>query len=573
MNIGDLVGGKYRLEKLLGEGAMGEVWAARNERTDRAFAVKFMLSQYARDATLVQRFLNEARVCGRLEHPSLVEIYDLGIADEFGGAPFLVMELLRGEGLDSLFQRVGKVEGRKFIPIMLEVAQALDLAHQAGIVHRDLKPANIFLHRNRKGEVVPKILDFGVSKSTSAENELGLTQAGMILGSPLYMSPEQARGQTDIDPRADLWSLGVILYQALAGVVPFNENNYNAVLSAILTHKHRTLRDIDRSIPQLLSNAVDECLVKDRNRRMASAAKLAQRLEEVMLYYARLELPPKSVRPKAPEMPSRPASGRAGRGAPTPPQDLAGGEGSEATEVMDRDSLREVFASNGWATPGAIAPRKIQSQPIRGGAAAQPAAPPAPRPPTPSLESLEPEEGESPSSRTAVLRRAWIADIASVLQTSKTDDIAEDAIDRSTERSIRVARVKTMSEAIEQELESTPPPPIQPQIPSLSGAAATPQSPGVQPAAKEVKTSSGSTKAAAAVSVIPSESPVGQSSGGSSTALTPEDRPKTPVPPGARSVDVGPPSAIVGKQRAPAFVALIVLGLLVGLAVAFALSR
>lgn len=571
MNIGDLVGGKYRLEKLLGEGAMGEVWAARNERTDRAFAVKFMLSQYARDPTLVQRFLNEARVCGRLEHPSLVEIYDLGIADEFGGAPFLVMELLRGEGLDSLFQRVGKVEGRKFIPVMVEVSQALELAHQAGIVHRDLKPANIFLHRNRKGEVIPKILDFGVSKSTSAENELGLTQAGMILGSPLYMSPEQARGQTDIDPRADLWSLGVILYQALAGVVPFNENNYNAVLSAILTHKHRSLREIDRTIPQLLSNAVDECLVKDRNRRMVSAAKLAERLEEVMLYYARLELPAKSTRPRAPEVPSRSVAGRSVRGAPTPPQDLAGGESSEATEVMDRDSLREVFASNGWGTPGALAGRKIQSQPQRGGAAAaaaaaQPVAPPAPRPPTPSMESIEPEEGESPSSRTAVLRRAWIADIASVLQTTKTDDIAEDAMDRGTERAIRVAKLQTQSNAIEQNLESTPPPPAQPN-PPVAGDSATPQSPGVQPAAPEVRaSSSGSTRAAAAAS----SSSSGRQRVPPVTSLVEPTLTDTAAP---KTHDPGPRSELVGKKRVPAFIGLIVLGLLIGIAVAFALSR
>ena len=122
LSAGDVVGAKYRLEKLLGEGAMGTVWAARNERTDRAFAVKFMLPQYAKDATLVQRFLNEARVCGRLEHISLVEIYDLGVAEEFGGAPFLVMELLRGEGLDALLLRMRRLDPRRVCPLILAVS-------------------------------------------------------------------------------------------------------------------------------------------------------------------------------------------------------------------------------------------------------------------------------------------------------------------------------------------------------------------------------------------------------------------------------------------------------------------
>ena len=192
---GEVVGGKYRLEKLLGEGAMGTVWASRNEKTDRAFAVKFMLPQFAKDATLVQRFLNEARVCGRLDHPSLVEVYDLGVAAEYGNAPFLVMELLRGEGLDVLLTRVGKVDPRRICPLMLEVSSALDLAHQSGIVHRDIKPANIFLHRTRSGDILPKILDFGVSKTVGDDADCNLTRAGTLLGSPLYMSPEQAAGR------------------------------------------------------------------------------------------------------------------------------------------------------------------------------------------------------------------------------------------------------------------------------------------------------------------------------------------------------------------------------------------
>jgi eukaryotic-like serine/threonine-protein kinase len=166
LQSGALVGGKYRLEKLLGHGAMGMVWAARNERTDRAFAIKFMLPQFARDPTLVQRFFREARVCGRLEHPSLVHIYDLGMAEEAGSVPYMVMELLRGEGLDVVLKRVGRLDPRPGVSLMVGVSAALALAHKAGVVHRDIKPANIFLNRvSQDGEVTAKILDFGISKT------------------------------------------------------------------------------------------------------------------------------------------------------------------------------------------------------------------------------------------------------------------------------------------------------------------------------------------------------------------------------------------------------------------------
>jgi hypothetical protein len=188
------------------------------------------------------------------------------------------------------------------------------------------------------------------------------------------------------------------------------------------------------------------------------------------------------------------------------------------------------------------------------------------------MESIEPEEGESPSSRTAVLRRAWIADIASVLQTTKTDDIAEDAMDRGTERSIRVAKLQTKSDAIEQNLESTPPPPAQPN-PRVGGDSATPQSPGVQPAAPEVRASSSGSTRAAIVSPGPTRASGSSSSGPQRIPAAVLAEPLVTDTVAPKTQDPGPRSELLGKKRVPAFVGLIVLGLLIGIAVAFALSR
>ncbi|MCS6898495.1 MAG: serine/threonine-protein kinase, partial [Myxococcales bacterium] len=390
----DVVGGKYRLEKLLGSGSMGAVWAARNQLTDRAFAIKFMLPEYAEEPTLVQRFLNEAKICGRLDHPSIVEIYDLGIAEELEGAPFLVMELLRGEGLDAMLERMGKIEPIQLCPLLVEIASALDQAHQQGIVHRDVKPSNIFLHRTRNGEVVPKLLDFGVSKILEGRDAtLEITRVGSVLGSPLYMSPEQARGQSDIDHRTDIWALGVVLYEALSGELPFPPGHYNAVLSAILTSRHRPLREVVPSVPAPLSDLVDLCLIKDRNRRLASAAQLATRLEEVLIH---LSLTPSSH-----------------RSTPAP----AATSSEDSTEVMSREDLMAIL--------------------------------PRPSGEAPALAETESEE-EAPLSRTAQLRRELLAELGSVVSTSKTDDISE-KIPLPSEKALRVQRLEAQLQEITQE--------------------------------------------------------------------------------------------------------------------------
>src|SRR4051812_35014243 len=206
MREGLLIAGKYMILRPLGAGGMGTVWRGRNELTEREFAIKVLHPAAAANPRILMRFFQEAKVSGRLRHPSILEIFDVGTAPELGGAPFLVMELLEGASLDILLAQRGPLSVRVTLQVLIAICHALALAHDRGIIHRDIKPGNIFLHRNVAGGIVPKLLDFGISKITntsSPDATVGLTQTGAVLGSPLYMSPEQAAGDRELDPRSD----------------------------------------------------------------------------------------------------------------------------------------------------------------------------------------------------------------------------------------------------------------------------------------------------------------------------------------------------------------------------------
>jgi len=278
LHDGDIIHSRYRLIRLIGTGTSGSVWAARNELIDLDVALKIMEPEVMSDKVLLHRFFNEAKAIGRVKHPSIVGIFDLGQAED--GSPFLVLELLDGEPLNTRLQREQTVEPETLLDMAAGVARALDLAHQQGIVHRDLKPANIFLHRTSTGGLVGKFLDFGISKvlSTGSQSNFSLTKTGTVVGSPAYMSPEQAAGRDDLDGRADVWSLGVVLYEALTGALPHEAPNYNALMVRILTQDPPP---IVTRIPYLslqVCELVDSCLQRDRERR-PSAAQLASMLD------------------------------------------------------------------------------------------------------------------------------------------------------------------------------------------------------------------------------------------------------------------------------------------------------
>ncbi len=279
---GELIQSRYRLNRLLGSGASGSVWSAKNELIDRDVALKIMRPDVAEDAVALQRFFNEAKASGRVRSSSIVEILDLGQAED--GSPFLVFELLDGEGLDARLQQAGTLEPEFGCEVFMSVAKALDLAHSQGIIHRDLKPANIYLHRDPEGNVVAKILDFGISKvfETNTNNNFTLTRTGTVVGSPAYMAPEQAQGSEDLDGRADVWSLGVVMYEAFSGTLPHEAPNYNALMVRILTQDVDPIMTRKPDLPPSICTVVDACLRRDRSQRTGSAGAVGGQLDAAL---------------------------------------------------------------------------------------------------------------------------------------------------------------------------------------------------------------------------------------------------------------------------------------------------
>lgn len=266
---------------------MGEVWAARNELTNRDFAIKFLLPEFSTNVEVYERFVREAKTTGELQHPSIVDVFD--VAQTTDGHPFIVMELLSGEDLGSRLDREGTLSPLRVAAYFAQIAAGLQLAHEAGVVHRDISAGNIFLARAPEGgEPIPKILDFGVSKSIGpALDERSVkTSNGAVLGNPVYMSPEQARGAESVDARTDVWSLGAVMYECLSGTTPFKSGNYNALMVDIMTRAHRPILELVPTLDRAFAELIELCLQKDRDKRIGSAQELALRLSACAYRFA-----------------------------------------------------------------------------------------------------------------------------------------------------------------------------------------------------------------------------------------------------------------------------------------------
>ena len=283
MEAGTLVAEKYLLVRTIGRGGMGAVWAAKNVRTEREVALKLITDE---NADYRARLLREARACGRITHRNVIEIYDVG--ETATGTPFLVMPLLDGEPLSRKLRRERVLQPAIAAQIATEIARALSAAHAAGIVHRDLKPANVFLHHEPgAGSLVVKVLDFGISKVV--ETDSTTTTTGTILGSPAYMSPEQAKGERYVDHRADLWSLGVTLFEMLAGRRPFQGESMFTVVAAVLDGPMPRLRDFAPHVEPGLADVVARCMERDLSRRAQSAEEIDYLLRPFAAGYVPLD--------------------------------------------------------------------------------------------------------------------------------------------------------------------------------------------------------------------------------------------------------------------------------------------
>jgi serine/threonine-protein kinase len=276
---------KYRLDTLLGEGGMGAVWRAFNLQLEAPVAIKLLRSGLDSEE-LGERLRVEARAAAKLVHPNIVRVFDVGESET--GEPFIVMELLDGESLRDILAR-GPLSPVNAVQLLLPVAEALSLAHSRGVVHRDIKPDNVFIAD--VGETLqPKLLDFGIAKvtSTAAAGGATLTSTGTVLGSPEYMSPEQALGRADIDHRSDVWSFCVVLYEALCGSTPFSGSTAQAILRSVVEDAVVPL-NVSAGIDAKLSALISSGLSKDRAARPQTMFELGQALAAWLFEQGALE--------------------------------------------------------------------------------------------------------------------------------------------------------------------------------------------------------------------------------------------------------------------------------------------
>ncbi len=414
---GQIIGGKYRVEEVLGIGGTAVVVSATHLQLQQKFAVKLVLpSMVKQGPEHLERLLREARVVAQMKSPHVSRVVDVGALDD--GAPFMVMELLEGIDLEGHLQLRGKLPVAEAVDYVLQICEAVAEAHSLGVVHRDLKPGNVFITHDVDRRPLAKVLDFGLSKISvrGTQGEHKITQPLDIMGTPAYMSPEQLRATRDVDERSDIWSLGVILYELLTGRVPFNDASIQELCAMIIRDAPAP---IDVPLPQGLETVITRCLQKDPAHRFPKVSALAialapfaeqkQRLERVLRVQPLGAAAFTVAEAEAPPPTSRPVTA----GAPT-----------QAAIVTDTELAPAFGARRGWGLfafgiAGAIAgvailagvglyATKYAPEPAAPAPTAEPApaAPPAessaaPAPPAAETAGAAPTDPSPPSSASA----------------------------------------------------------------------------------------------------------------------------------------------------------------------------
>ncbi len=273
---GDILAGKYKVEKILGMGGMGVVVAAEHIALSQKVALKFVLPGALSDAQSVERFLREARAAVRLKSEHVAKVLDVGTLEN--GAPYMVMEYLEGADLGSVLSERGPLPIEAACDYVVQACEAVAEAHSLGIIHRDIKPQNLFLTQRVGGGPMIKVLDFGVSKVTGPSSK-NLTQTTAVMGSPLYMSPEQMRSSRNVDPRSDVWAMGVVLYEMITGHVPFDAESMPELCLKVVSDPPRSIDELRPNVPIALKTIMLKCLEKNPDNRYADMSEVASALE------------------------------------------------------------------------------------------------------------------------------------------------------------------------------------------------------------------------------------------------------------------------------------------------------
>jgi len=346
--IPTLIASRYRVLGPIGEGNMGKVYLVEHVHTGEQFALKVLLSRFGTDPKVVKRFKREAWLPARIKSEHVAKVIDADVAEELGGAPFLVMELLDGCDLEVYLQRVGTIPPPEVVHILMQVGRALDKAHEIGIIHRDLKPENIFLHRRRDGSLIVKVLDFGISKimgdGLGNLEDAALTRTGVVLGTPLYMPPEQATGDSSrIGPRSDIWALGLVAFRLLTGKVYWTADSVAELLVEILSKPMPHPTTIDAALPPAFNDWFARSCNRALEERWPTVGEQVSALGKVFNVNAEHVRAPGLIRALLPDREGEEEQPPEIKVPPTlPPGAIPGDEGNPA---QDRASSRRLKAA------------------------------------------------------------------------------------------------------------------------------------------------------------------------------------------------------------------------------------